>query len=320
VAPPAFLFQNIQSKIESDNMQSLKQRFGALQDHAVMPASIHFGDIMNRINEKDELNIFKSLKNFEIKAPISFSKLMEIIKGLSRNVSTAPATKVISISNVRKFAAAAAILLFALGGYFVVQKFTASKSENDNASLANTNNTIDPNKNNNVIVPKIDSIPSVVSNTSNGLQVNKRKNYLETSRKTARSYGKNIADASASVVALPMTEMTINGAVFPIIDNDYLVTFTSFSPDNLPAFLQVEKPVATTITLDQYTSINISEGMGAMMKKMYKTKKSGKPTRKARKQKEKLEKWKKADTEYFNQNANLNPLDPRDLGNFILNK
>ena len=162
----------------------------------------------------------------------------------------------------------------------------------------------------------------IANNINKGNSFEYVLNYGSKRNKSFRTNGKNnfLFDDPKAVESLPMTDMKINGSSFSIVDNDYLATFTSFDPNNLPLFLQAEKPVATSITVDQYSSINISEGMGAIMKKMYKTKKSGKPTRRARKTKEKLEKWKKLDADYFNQNSNLNPLDPIDLGNFILNK
>jgi hypothetical protein len=295
VAPPDFLFKSIMSKIEGDDMD-FKNTFKPLFAHAVLPngAATSFGSIMNRIKQSDELATLKPLKDFEVKAPISFARLMEIIRGLVSNQIAAPsAGKLVSFSSYRKIAAVAAAVLLLIGSsYFIYQK---NATTNISATVAKN----------------AQSVATNVERTNRGL-VRKING--------VRKFGKSLNDTAFIADGIPMTEMKINGGSFSIIDNDYLVTFTSFNEANLPLFLQADKPVATSITVDNYTDITISEGMGAMMKKMYKTKKSGKPTRRARKQREKLDKWKKADADYFNNNSTSNPLDPMDLGNFILSK
>ncbi len=317
VAPPAFLLQSIKSRIEEDENESLKHSLKPLYAHAVMPppTAVSFGAIMNRIKQTDELNTFKPLKDFEVKPPISFARLMEIIRSLVSNKETTTSAKVVSFGVFKKIAAAAAVLLLLVSGYFIFQKNSTSTSE---PTIANINPTTTP-----IVTPKItplgDSTNPIQKNNIATLDV--IGNYKKTKNNVfGRGIKKGFLNNQNIAESLPMTDMSINGAVIPIIDNDYLTTFTSFDANNLPLFLQADNPVATSITVDQYTSITISEGMGAMMKKMYKTKKSGKPTRRARKQKEKLEKWKKVDADYFNQNSSSNPLDPMDLGNFILNK
>lgn len=317
MAPPVFLLQSIKSRIEEDENESLKQSLKPLSVHVVMPPpeAISFGAIMNRIKQTDELNTFKPLKDFEVNPPISFARLMEIIRSLISNKETTTSARVVSFGVLKKIAAAAAVLLLLVSGYFIFQKNSTSTSE---PTIANNNPTTTP-----IVTPKItplgDSTNSIQKNNIAALDAignykKTKNNVFGRGIKSSFLNNQNIAES------LPMTDMSINGAVIPIIDNDYLTTFTSFDANNLPLFLQSDNPVATSITVDQYTSITISEGMGAMMKKMYKTKKSGKPTRRARKQKEKLEKWKKVDADYFNQNSSSNPLDPMDLGNFILNK
>ncbi len=317
VAPPAFLLQSIKSKIEEDENESLKQSLKPLSAHAVMPPpeAISFGAIMNRIKQTDELNTFKPLKDFEVKPPISFARLMEIIRSLVSKKETTTSAKVVSFGAFKKIAAAAAVLLLLVSGYFIFQKNSTSTSE---PTIANNNPTTTP-----IVTPTItplgDSTNPIQKNNIATLDV--IGNYKKTKNNVfGRGIKKDILNTQNIAKKLSTTDISINGAVIPIIDNDYLTTFASFDANNLPLFLQADNPVATSITVDQYTSITISEGMGAMMKKMYKTKKSGKPKRRARKQKEKLEKWKKVDADYFNQNSSSNPLDPMDLGNFILNK
>ncbi len=306
------------SKIEGDDMD-FKNTFKPLFAHAVMPnaAATSFGSIMSRIKQADELATFKPLKDYEVKAPISFARLMEIIRSLVSNQGTAPLPgKLVSFSSYRKIAAAAAVLLLIGGSYFIYQKNTTT---NISEKVAILPSSVTPSTSP-TIVPIIDS--AVIDKNKQELATNVERTNRGTARKIngLRKFGKSLNDTAFIADGILMTEMKINGGSFSIIDNDYLVTFTSFSEANLPLFLQADKPVATSITVDNYTDITISEGMGAMMKKMYKTKKSGKPTRRARKQREKLDKWKKADADYFNNNSTSNPLDPMDLGNFILSK
>jgi hypothetical protein len=319
VAPPDFLFKSILNRIEGEDMD-FKNTFKPLLAHAVMPnvSAISFGAIMNRIKEADELNTFKPLKDYEVKAPISFTALMEIIRKLFLDTSTKPVAKVIAFStSFKRIAAAAAVLLILTAGYFILKSSTGNTATENNLAIAPTpTNVKDTNPN------VSDSVNIVNNNTSiagiNGTNQMERRGF---SKNNIFRKGNSFKMDTASIAdGIPMTEMKINGSSFSIIDNDYLVTFTSFNEANLPLFLQADKPVATSITVDNYTDITITEGMAAMMKKMYKTKKSGKPTRRARKQKEKLEKWKKSDADYFNHNSTTNPLDPMDLGNFILNK
>jgi hypothetical protein len=330
VAPPSFLFENIQNKIEDENAvfgNTLKSLF----NHAVVPPSdaLSFGGIMSRIKETDQLNVFKPLRDYEIEAPFSFAKLMQIIRGFvatPAQQAAASGAKVISMTNFKRIVAAAAILLLGFIGYLTFQSINTGKTNSPDAPLVNTGNNTPTTPTNPTLLPPTDS--STLDQQANnpiafidGTKKNIFQKY-STSRNTGRKREARQSFAFASPVpATPAAkEMLINGSSFTIVDNDYLATFASFNETNLPAFLQVDKPVATTITIDDYTSITITEGMGAMMKKMYKTKKSGKPTRRARRTKEKLEKWKKADADYFNQNSTTNPLDPIDLGNFILNK
>jgi hypothetical protein len=326
IVPPNFLFENIKNKIEEDNT-NLNNAFKSLMLHSVAPpaSTISFGAIMNRIKETDQLNTFKPLRDYEVNPPFSFTKLMEIIRGMVTTTSIKPTAKVFSFAgNFKRIAAAAAVLLMCFVGYLIYQK-TITNEQEEGSTASTTVPTTLPNTTPSIIIPPIldsnDITSSIDDNPTLAFIGNNR--YDPRNKFGARRDGKKSmmfgATPSTKDVPLP-TEFLINGSRFTIVDNDYLATFASFNESNLPEFLKADIPVATQITIDDYASITITQGMGAMMKKMYKTKKSGKPTRRARKQKEKLEKWKKADAIFFNPNANLNPLDPIDLGNFILYK
>jgi|GEM_PF-1938281 len=72
------------------------------------------------------------------------------------------------------------------------------------------------------------------------------------------------------------------------------------------------------VTLNQYSYVNLSDKMVAMLQEVYLTKKNGKLARKAKKAKKKFEKWKKKDEKYFDKELDKNPVDIIDLGEFLM--
>jgi hypothetical protein len=329
VTPPSFLFDKITSRIEEENVV-FGNKLKSLFNHSVEPSAgtISFGSIMSKIKETDQLNQFKPLRDFEVTAPFSFARLMEIIRSkmVAVPASASTSARVIPMGLIKRIAAAAAVLALCYIGYLSFQ----NKNVNSNPDVAATNNNIPPVVNNNITPATVDTTNTVLPTTSTQIaSIAGNRNKPATNNVYAKSFvtkQKGRSDFSKNIVfgmgkePLQINELNIGGSNVTILDNDYLATFASLNEANLPAFLQAEKPVATVITIDDYTDITISENMGAMMKKMYKTKKSGKPTRRARKTKEKLEKWKIADSTFFNPNNSMNPLNPFDLGNFILIK
>lgn len=71
------------------------------------------------------------------------------------------------------------------------------------------------------------------------------------------------------------------------------------------------------ITIDEYSTLNISEQSMMLIRQIRETKKNGKPTRKANKTRKKLEKWKTKEEKYFA--SDRSPFDPIDLGNLLFN-
>jgi hypothetical protein len=331
VAPPAFLLQNIKSKIADVDVEDLKKTFAPLYNHSAIPAAISFKQIMQRIKATEQVNVFKKLNNFEKDSPISFASIMVRLRelGYFKNSSSA---KIISFDFVKKLVAAAAIVLLCIAGYFMYNKTSNTTEGTSMANNTNTSNIVIPSPNNSTIdapvigdstdqsitAPNVSNPQDIA--TINTTKTAKRFINTTTAKKEKIAYSKR-SSTSKLKKATPVKEVfTLNGENFTILENDYLATFSNFTPDKLPLFLQAETPAETQITIDKYSYFNVTEGMGAMMKKMYATKSNGTPTRSARKQKLKLETWKKADSTYFAPNSNLNPLDPRDLGNLILNK
>ena len=112
-------------------------------------------------------------------------------------------------------------------------------------------------------------------------------------------------------------DIIIDNEVFTVSDNDLFASFTSFDPDNLPEFITSTDSKSVVIRVDKSTSINLSQGMASLLQDLYKVKSNGKPTGKARRTKRKFDKWKEADSKYFDDKVQKNPMDPVDLGEFL---
>jgi hypothetical protein len=307
VQPPSFLLDKIMQKIEEEEDAAFKKVFAPLAGHSISPKQDLFieriaPEILLIDKSKDAL---KALKDHQVAPPVKFEEMLASAKKSSK------ASKVFNLGDYsRRIAAAVVVIILGAASYFIYQ------NKQRNGTLNGTGNTVAVNDNLPANKPSsANTLPGVSSGelakekdetaiASNGLLHNpqKAKSELSTPFYTGRT----------------TRGIAIDGSQFPVKNNDYLGTFASFTEASIPPFLRAEKPVATTVTIDKYTSITVSEGMAAILKKSYKTRRNGKPTRRARKQKEKIEKWKKADADYFNQNSTNNPLDPMDLGDFIL--
>ena len=328
VAPPAFLLQTIKSKIADGEIDDLKKAFSPLYNHSSLPPAVSFEQIMQKINSTEPINVFKRLSNFEKPAPISFATIMERLRALGY-FNSKPSAKVVSFDLVKKIMAAAAVVLLLIGGYFMFNKISDNNTA-EGVGLAGTNGSTVPTSSNNnaaIDLPINDTTQNSAANNAQPAfalknRLGEQRNFTANNIKKSNNKRRNKNSVIDEAMPEPKPEiLTIGGESFTILENDYLATFASFTPNKLPLFLQAENPVETQITVDKYSYFNITDGMGAMMKKMYATKKDSiTPTRTARKQKAKLEKWKISDSIYFKQNSTINPLDPRDLGNLILNK
>lgn len=308
VQPPSFLLDNIMQKIEEDADAGFKKLFAPLSSHSISPRQDLLASHIEPQIKSLSTHPLKALKDHHIAPPVQFEKMLTGAKEAPQKA------KVFRLGEYsRKIAAAAAVIILGGGAYFIYQNKQGSTvdSGTNNPVAVNTapagSNTTPPAT---IVVPAPATNP-VIAPKGNSTAI--------ASAQPARSR-KGPEEKTAFSTGKPAPAFSIDGSRFAIKDNDYLATFASFTEENMPAFLRADKPVATAITVDKYTSVNISEGMAAILKKTYKTRKNGKPTRRARKQKEKIEKWKKADADYFNQNSTNNPLDPMDLGDFILYK
>ena len=330
MVPPDFLLNTIKSKIADSEVNDLKKVFSPLYNHVTLPTAISFEQIMQKIKATEPINVFNRLSNFEKQPPISFDSIMKRLRALGYFTTKAPA-KIISFNVIKKLTAAAAIVFLMIGGYFIFNKLNNGKNDYGAgiaAEKVSTQPIVTNNNNAKIDLPAVDTLSNTVAISKQPLlalknNVKEQRSYTINSNIKIYKKANNkrtYTNHSEKNVAPKQEMISINGEKFTVLENDYMSTFASFAPDKLPIFLQAENPVKTQIAIDKYSYFNVTEGMGAMMKKMYATKKNGLPTRSARKQKEKLEKWKAADSAYFNQNSIINPLDPRDLGNLILNK
>jgi len=98
---------------------------------------------------------------------------------------------------------------------------------------------------------------------------------------------------------------------------DLWVRLVSYDADQeqINQWISGNNPVS--ITIDEYSSLQVSKPIVDMIKQLHQTKKSGKPSRKAKKIKKKLERWKAKDEQYFSNSKSA--LDPIDLGKLIFN-
>ena len=101
-----------------------------------------------------------------------------------------------------------------------------------------------------------------------------------------------------------------------ILNNDFLYTLTSFNYSQANYFFaDVKKD--PKISMNNYSYVNISDKMAALLKQQYAVNHRKKPTWKARRAKEKLNKWKRKDEKNFDTKPVKNPLDILDLSEFI---
>ena len=304
VQPPSFLLDKIRQKIGEEEDAAFRKVFAPLAGHSISPKNDLFDEkIAPEILLTDKnRGALKSLRDHRVAPPLQFEQILAAAK---KNSQSAKVFKLGDYS--KRIAAAVAVIILGAASYFIYQ------NTQHNKVLNGTENTVALN-NKNAINKPADTL-TATQLPSNALTGNKPAVASNSLPHNSRKHGSEL-----STPFYPGTgaRIGIDGTQFAVKDNDYLGTFASFTEASMPPFLRADKPVATNVTVDKYTSITISEGMAAILKKTYKTRKNGKPTRRAKKQREKIEKWKKADADYFNQNSTNNPLDPMDLGDFIL--
>ena len=201
------------------------------------------------------------------------------------------------------YGAVAACLLIVAGLVFYLVEISPKQSTKDVARKTTTPASVLPPQQDTAAAQSIAGDSSAVAVSVAG---------DATDSTTGRSTGADITIRVNRPQAL-----YIDHHAFPLVDNDLLVTLTSFRYPEIADHVGKADDQAMKVHLDQYTNIVISKQVIAMIKEMYQTRSNGKPTRKARRAKEKLEDWKKADEKHFDSTAFFNAVDPIDLAEFI---
>lgn len=290
VQPPPEVFQHLLVRLQAGNAPDEEEdkwqgAFQQLQLLEIQPPSFMPLAIANAIVERP---LFSSLQEMAIAPPAgAFGRIMEQVSaGKDKTEGT--------IASIKKlfsgYRAIAAVLLLVVAGWGIYRFAFRSPGKTQTELAQETT----PKQ-----LPVIDSVnqPAVHANP----EIARYELYDDV--KTENYFKNNV--------------FTVEGAGMPLVDNDFMVTFASFTYEELPSFITEEEDSEMTIRLDQYSYFTISENMMNSIKKMYQRRSRGTPTRRARKEKEKLERWKKADAARFDQKHISNPLDPIDLAEFI---
>ncbi len=245
-------------------------------------------------------DIFEQLKDHStLPPPHLFDMVVKKIQSDKLNgandpvIPTLPARNKNVFSINRHYWAAAACVLVILSGWLVYSTIAKTPQRKDNNNFAvqqpgETNTTV-----------------------TNGIAANDKKKNVVV---------RNVAITTKKQAQSNMVWMVINDEKIPVTDNDLLFTFASYLPGKAPAFLLDESKENIYIRVDSYSAIALTPEIRAMMKRMYEVRRNHKPTARARRERRKLERWKKEDQSHFDKKIDNNPVDPFDLGDFILDK
>ena len=302
IAPPTALYNKILHRLQAEDAAIDEAITNTLQlPNPMACAPISAQAMLQKIKAANAVSPFVSLKNYEVAPPISFAAILLLLRPKVGKITIGAFAKVM-------MAAAAAIIILIVVYPLYQKKQTTSLTQTTNKKE-----------------PMLPILAEADTNTPTNTNLQAHHNKPSQSKIKAATASTQAAIPYAPVAnyyTMPDTlaKFTIGGNNIALVNNDYLATFASFNEANAPLFLKETSPTNTTIVIDKYSSITVSPTMGAMMKKMYSTRKSGKPTRRAKKTFEKIEKWKLGDAKYFDSTNRNNPLDPFDLGNFIFHK
>ena len=113
------------------------------------------------------------------------------------------------------------------------------------------------------------------------------------------------------------TEINTSTLVYMPTDGDLWIKLVSFQTSEGGVDNWVNSTGQKRITIDEYSTLHVSDKIVNMIKELRQKKANGKPTRKAIKTKKRMEKWKRKDEQYFSKDKS--PLDPVDLGKLLFN-
>jgi len=257
-----------------------------LKDHETPPPHEVFGRLQQLLETGDAVSVppagdlFERLQQHEIKPPPGFRRQIEQQAGVKQ---ASPVSR-------RWYLAAAACLALAIAGWLMYS--------NDATKVS--------------IVKKTQ--PPATSKTPSPADTFHGKG--DTSAGLAGAMTTDSRPAARGEISVRQT-FNIEGQTISVTDNDLLVTFTSFTYPDVPAYLTRNTGKPLKISIDQYTQLYVSQRMLDMMKVTYQVLPNGKPARKARKMKRRLDSWKEKDQKQFDKGKGANPLDPVDLAEFI---
>ena len=285
-------------------MQKKEEILKQLSNYEVKPPDFLSRNVLDKIhsihsNEEKLEEKMQALQHYSSSPPQELYQRIITSLGLNKKA------KVVSIN--KGWWAAAAVLLMGIAIWVLLPKQNIS----DEGLVQNTENPLPQAPPNTQI--------TVHDSTINSNSVTK-----PATKKNNHSPGwatyKSPATGNNEFENFSVSSIFLDGASYQVKDKEYFTHLTSFEPDEVPSFVYRNSNEKVMLYVDNSTAITISPNMMKMMKKLYSTRSNGKPTRKAVRLKKRLNSWKKADEVYFDKNLDKNPMNPVDLGNFLLDK
>ncbi|MGC4038739.1 MAG: hypothetical protein QM764_22440 [Chitinophagaceae bacterium] len=297
VEPPAALRENIFVELDYDFQIGTKVShpglLSQLQELEIAPPSFLYSSVEKRVLENIHLSF---LQHLETTPPATaYAAIIEKIAEPIRQQENSAFT---GAHKMFRYQAAAVLFLIAVAGFLIYQSLhTAPKSSNGIADKKS--------------IPVNNAVDSMIKTTS--LPGNSNNEAIAFTKPKKKKKKPGVAESEQPVELT----MSIDDYKFPVVDNDLLFTFSSFTYTALPSFVTDEEKKEFSIRIDQYTAINVSEAMTKMIRRMNLYRNNGKLTNKAKRSRATQEKWKKADADQFDNSLIKNPLDAMDLAEFI---
>jgi hypothetical protein len=298
-----------------DNRPDIWRR---LQDHETPPPPEALDGLQHALStsEEDALGGLERLRQHIVPPPSSLRRSIEkSMTGSAKNPVTGSSTPAPSMSRLRSirpsrliYGAAAACILLVAGLMLYNTLFTRKSTPIGIVHTTATHPAVPPSgvRPADTALSQGEALPGDTAGAATALVAD-----ATDSMGFAR-----IASAGTLRLGRPFN-MFINNHPLPLVDNDLLVTLTSFKYPEVADYVNRGEDKTLKVHLDQYTNIVISKQAAGMIKEMYEKRSNGKPTRKARKMKDRLDGWKRADGKRFDSAAPFNPADPIDLAEFI---
>ena len=145
------------------------------------------------------------------------------------------------------------------------------------------------------------------------------KTVIDSSKILKPARTKIVSVRKATIPPNPVRKSEIKASmlVYMPSEGDLWIKLVSFQTNQGAVENWINSTGEKRITIDEYSTLHVSDRVVNMMKALRETKANGKPTRKAIKTKKRMEKWKQKDEQYFSKDKS--PLDPIDLGKLIFN-